>query len=403
MMQSSKRRWAVLLLGVSLWLSGCASQPLAKVRDDVNHGHYAQALERLDASEFTDRDRLLVYLHKGLILHELGRYEDSNQQLLQAAELIEALDQIDISEQLSTLAVNEWLATYRGEYSERLWVHSYLMMNFLLLGDAEAAAVEARRALRVFDAHPKPLKNAFFTRALTGLSFEHVGLLNDAVLEYRVLADALPNPAPVAARLHRYARELGLSDVAEKYKTEDSSDGQVVPPGQGELVVFVARGRIPKKVSGNVFVPPDIRLSWPEYAYTYPLRGTYTLRVSGAAPGYSTIRSDMALLARTSLAARATSVATKQVARAVAKHAIVDEVSEKDPLVAGILQLALFVLEEADTRGWDVLPQQLDLLRVPLPVGEHNVQLSLGGQHVVDLPMVKIVPGSRVFHKVRLP
>jgi hypothetical protein len=72
-------------------------------------------------------------------------------------------------------------------------------------------------------------------------------------------------------------------------------------------------------------------------------------------------------------------------------------------LVAGILQLALFVLEEADTRGWDVLPQQLDLLRVPLPVGEHNVQLSLGGQHVVDLPMVKIVPGSRVFHKVRLP
>lgn len=392
------------LLMTSMVLQGCASHPLDRTRGQFHSGRYEEALGTLEAkeSEITDRDKLLVYMDKGLILHQLGRYEDSNLQFLKAAELIEELDQVSISEQLSTLAINEWLAVYRGEYSEQLWVHTYLMMNFLLLDKPEGAAVEARRSLKVLNTYADPLKDDYFSRALIGLSFENVGLINDAYLEYKILAESLPDPSPVAGKLYQYATRLGFNEDAAEYKN-------AIPPEQlsdnkdesGELILFVSEGRIPRKVAGDFFIPPDIRFSWPEYRSWHIWPRHFEVHSHNETFAYKSVESDMASLARASLSERGRVIATKQVARAVTKRQIVNEVDDNNPLTGGILRLVLFALEEADTRGWDTLPGQLQLIRVSLPPGEHDLSITDGETTFADLTGVVINNGGKTFRAVR--
>ena len=391
---------------VLAYLSGCAS-PLRDATDQFRAGSYSSSLEALEkkSEKIADRDMLLLKLNRGLILHQMGRFKDSNIELLKAAEIIEELSRTSISEQVSTLAVNEWLASYRGEYSEQLWVHSYMMMNFLLMGDAESAAVEARRALKVFDEQPDSLKQAFFSRALVATSFENAGLINDAYIEYKLLAENSFDNASIADKLYQQSLQLGLTEDAERYRKE-LFGGIETPPktsvADGELIVFLSQGDIPYKVSGNVFFPPDIRLSWPEYGYSYRAQDVVDIYQGAALIPYQEIESDFSSLARTSLYNRGKSIAIKQVLRVGAKKSIAHEVGNENALAGGLLQIALFVLEEADTRGWDSLPSQMSMLRIPLDAGTHKIELKSNGHTLKTYPEVTIRKGKTEFRHFRI-
>ncbi len=390
-------------------LTACASQPLGEANDQFHSGQYVEALQTLDEADdkISDRDKLLVLMHKGLIQHHLGQYAKSANHFLQAAVLIEELEQISISELASTLAVNEWLAAYQGEYSEQLWVHTYQMMNYLLLKRNQSAAVEARRALKVFEKYAGSLQDAWFTRALIAISFDSVGLLNDAYLEYKILAQSMPEQSAVADILYHHAIKLGFDEDAANFKKSIPDSIQAKNKGNmGELVLFVAEGRIPEKISGNIFLPPDIRISWPEYRRSYAYTVNFTIKDDHAFLPHMALSSNLASLASTSLSDRGKTIAVKQIARIGVKRSVVNEVEDKNPLAGGILQILLFALEEADTRGWDTLPKQLTMLRIPLPVGSHNIRIIDDAglpseRELAYFPGVIIKSRQRVFQKIR--
>lgn len=400
----------LLQLGIAAYfciaVSGCAS-PLKKATDQFRGGAYSEALATLEdkSDEISNRDLLLLQLNKGLVLHQLGRFEESNRALLAATDTMEKLSRVSVSEQISTLAVNDWLAAYRGEYSEQLWVHSYLMMNFLLLDKPESAAVEARRALQVFATQPESLKAASFTRALVATSFENAGLINDAYIEYKLLAENNLDTSNIADKLYNQALQLGFADDAEKFRphllnTTDTPVADSIP--QGELIVFLSRGDLPYKISGNVFFPPDIRLSWPEYGPSYQHLGVIDVFDNDSLLPYKSVESDFASLARTSLYSRGKSIAIKQALRVGAKHSIVNEVADENALAGGLLQIALFVLEEADTRGWDSLPSSMSMLRIPLNAGVHSITLGANGHELTVFPGVNIDAGRTTFRHFRI-
>lgn len=396
-----------LSVGVVIYacLSGCAS-PLREATEQFRQGAYTSALETLDAKseKIANRDLLLLHLNKGLVLHHLGRFEESNQSLLTATDVIEELSRASISEQVSTLAVNDWLASYRGEYSEQLWVHAYLMMNFLLMDKPESAAVEARRALKVFDSQADSLKEAYFSRALVATSFENAGLINDAYIEYKRLAENNTDNSNIADKLYKQALQLGFSKDAEKYQREffDEQPPTKSDNNNGELIVFLSRGDIPFKVSSDVFFPPDIRLSWPEYGYSYQYLDNIDVSNDSGLLPYQEIESDFASLARTSLYNRGKSIAIKQALRVGAKHSIVNQVESENAVAGGVLQIAMFVLEQADTRAWDSLPSKMSMLRIPLQAGTHTVRLSANKQELMVFPEVNIHSGKTVFRHFRL-
>jgi len=389
-------------LALTLLLCGC-SGALNRSAKLFYAGNYDEALEVLDDEDSVgSKSRLLRFMERGVILHRLGRYRESNAELLAAARLIDEYEIISASEQLSSTVTSEWVTSYKGEYSERLWVHSYLMMNFLLLGEFDGAQVEARQCLKLLDAYPEVFKTAYYTRALMALSFSVVSENNDAYLVYKKLAADLPTPQPVAADLVRLAGKLGQMDEVKRYRSQLPT---YLPKGEGELVLFVAAGRVPEKKPGNVVLPPSIRFSFPYYASrrSAPLKVT----LLPPTPTLPQISTDLAEVAVSALDERKAKLIAKETLRVAGKEAIAQSVGNSFGDAAELLtRLSLLLLEEPDTRSWQTLPNRLTLVRVPLAAGHYELSARVStpeGFNAWELaiPPFELRAGQRVFRSIR--
>jgi len=163
-MLRSLRQCTVLFCTV-LFLQGCAtSSSISNARNQFYSGQTQAALDTLSSEDVSERDLLLAHLDKGLIAHTSGDYQLSVNAFLSAVALLEKVNYLSVREQTTTLVTNDRTATYKGEYSERLWIHTFQMMNFLMLNDPSAAAVEARQALKLLDKHNSSLNSDWYTR-----------------------------------------------------------------------------------------------------------------------------------------------------------------------------------------------------------------------------------------------
>lgn len=408
-------RLRLLIAAASLiFLQACAtSSSIEEARWQFFSGQPALALQTLETGETSPRDQLLKYLEAGMIAHSAGLYEDSSRELIRAAALIEDYDAIRVGEQTASLITNDWLLSYKGEYSERLWVHTIQMMNFLLLGDAESAAVEARQALQQYDLHPEPLEHDWFTRTLIALSFEAAGKYDSAHIEYKKLFDIPEYTLGWAQAAINNAKRLGRSEDVKALESAYSQSGEriilnaVKQNGNlGELILFVQNGIIQEKYSSSILVSNDLRASFPAYE-DYPIdRVQVSVRAENALLGIDTTTTTMVDVARQSLEARAASLTTKQIARIAAKHKIGELASEEDELLGAFITAILFITEEADTRSWQTLPQQMTLVRIPLSEGTHsNIVVTVDDglrDHVLKIPTVTIREGRRHFARLRV-
>ena len=394
-------RSAFLALSVvitSALLVGCASVQIDTARAEWQAGNSQQAIASLSTDKIPVRDHLLAHMEKGLIQHETGDYNGSINTLLKAVKLLNSRDFLSVSELGGSLVISERATTYKGEYAEQLWLHTYLMMNFLLAEQYESAAVEARRALKVFDNHSDILQHDHFSQLLTAIAFNSAGQTNDAYVTYRNLAALVPESSAVAGALSNIAASLGQFSEAEKYR---KISGPSSRNDSGELVVFVASGTIAQKRPGDLFVFPDARISFPFYPPTFRTVPTIAVEAGGATRDTSTLSTSLNALVAESLAARGNKLAAKQVARLAAKNALAESASSDT--ATEILKAVLFVLEEADTRSWQTLPADLTMVRVPLPPGSHNVILRATHLGERDITFsVDIQPGKSTFRRWRL-
>lgn len=364
----------ILLTILMILLTGCSSLPLKKARHAFYGGDPSRAdLILNDCKKVSPRDQLLCHMEKGLILHDLGAYEKSTGVLLESVRLIKAQDQISIKEQSSAVLLNDNVTIYKGEYCEQLWVHTFLMMNFLLQHKNESALVEAKQALEVFDRYPVSLENDYFTRALIALCYENMNLWDDARIEYDKLSRAM-------------GQKLDMPVLAK--------------PGTGELILFVGQGRIPQKVSTNIILPPSIRISIPRYktpSEALPL----VIRSDGQILAPLTRSTNMGAVAEKALEQRSTAILSRQVLRAGAKEAIAQQFGKENQFLEDAARIILFLLEEADTRSWELLPGRLMLVRIKLDTGVHNLEISSGFSKTISLNDLNITEGTRVYRSLR--
>ncbi len=381
---------AVLLLLVCISLAGCAGLGrLDEARTQYYSGHPDEALATLQDKEFKGRNRLLSRLDAGLIAHMDGQYARSRDAFFEAVAIIDELDKISVGEQASAAIVSDWASSYRGEYSERLWIHTFQMMNFLLLGDPEGAAVEARQSLKVYGEFGESLRDDWFTRALIATSFAAAGQFASAHIEYARLIDDLPAPYDIDHMAALNALRAGRFDAAETF--DASLTSSTAAQANGELIVFVSRGAIPRKLAGDLFVSPTTRVSFPYYpdSVRRPVRVTVQInggvlgqRVDGAiesstAASADAVATELVTIARTSLEARAKTIAARQAVRAGTKYQIGRAARREDEVLGAFVTGLLFLLERADTRSWETLPGELIMVRVGLPAGTHDVAFTL--------------------------
>ncbi len=312
-------------------------------------------------------------MEKGLILHYLEEYEKSTQILLEASQFVKKEDQISISDQSSAIMINDMAATYKGEYCERLWIHTFLMINFLLQYRYDSALVEAKQALEVYDRYPGSLEEDHFTRALIALCFENMKLPDDARIEYEKLAETMGGDYFMPER---------------------------ITPGKGELVLFIGQGRVPTKFSMEAFVPPSIRISIPRYADS-SLLPPVTVQSDGSVAAFEKITTDLGAVAQTALNDRSAQYLTRQALRVGTKEAIAQKVGDDSEFGEMITRVILFLFEKADTRSWETLPGGLTLVRMILDAGFHDLEISSGYSKTVYLNGINIPEGRRVYRSLR--
>lgn len=353
--------------------AGCTSIPLEEARSTFCSLNLVRAEHVFkECKEVSKRDRLLCFMEGGLILYERDAYNESTEVLLKASQIIKEQDIVNISDQASAVMINDKTMVYKGEYCERLWVHTFLMMNFLMQNKYESALVEAKQALELFDRYSEAVKGDYFTRALIALCFENMNLPDDARIEYKKLSETM----------------------GEKYFMTES-----VAQGKGELVLFIGQGRVPSKVSSDIALPPSIRISIPRYRDSYsPL--SVTIRSDHGMLTPMQITTDLGDVARKSLDERAAHYLSRQALRAGFKEYIAHKVGENNKFAEVLVRALLFLSEEADTRSWEKLPGSLTLVRITLDPGIHNLAVSTEYSQTAFLEGIDIHEGKRLYRSL---
>jgi hypothetical protein len=103
-------------------------------------------------------------------------------------------------------------------------------------------------------------------------------------------------------------------------------------------------------------------------------------------------------------------IVARTLARGTAKLALtrsveksVEDRSEVAGLLVGLLgNIGSVLLERADTRSWHLLPAGVGVIRMRLPVGEHDLGIALDGSRDVPLGTVAVRPGQTSILPVRV-
>jgi hypothetical protein len=265
-------RWAPALglavLTVVLGLCSCAAHllPQGGAQALVATEGPEQALDRI-APLRKGGSRLLYLYERGLILHEMGRYEESNNVLAKADEHYEDLYTKTLSREIASLITSDELVPYRGPIFESAFIHYYRVMNFLRADDVEGAAIECRRLSRKLQRWRDQQDSSYvddpFLQYLTGVVYGVARERNDADVSWRAAragyralgADcAVAAPPGLECDLAENARALG--DAPEVDGDWPACDSVVANRGdRGRVYLFIEFGSVPAKVERILTVP----------------------------------------------------------------------------------------------------------------------------------------------------
>ena len=395
-------------------LGGCAtySSSFGVIERELSTGQYDAALQHIEKQSASSTDRVLTLLNKGMVLRMKRDFAGSNLALEAAKAEMERLYAVSVSENALSFIVNDATVSYAGDDYEQVLVHLYLALNYLELGQPDAARVEALQVdVKLREIGEKIPDSKFtedaFSRYLTGVIYEERGEWSDALIAYRKAYQAykkyqeyygLAVPTQLKQDLLRLARRVGLADEVAQYKKEfgiDLPPDQEKSPEQGELVFVFNNGLAPIKREHAVILPDPtsgilVRIALPQYE-SRP-NNVVSARVTASGKQVDTeLMQDVDAIARQSLDARMAAITARTLVRAAAKiiaskktqQAALNRSNNNDAtlglLGALAVQVAAVVTERADTRSWLTLPGNIQLARLPLPPGSYTIKVELLG------------------------
>ena len=194
-------RWqASALISCILWIGACASytDQTAQMRSSFRMQDYESSLQQLQNSEIseTKRNRLLYHLEKAMILDRMNEKAKSRKLLSRASQIADELYIVSISKTAATFLVNESIQDYHGEDYEIVAIHTLSALSFLETGDYKAARVEAKKINNKLYTITKERDNSHnhyredaFARFLSGLIYEALGDLDDAIIDFKKALD----------------------------------------------------------------------------------------------------------------------------------------------------------------------------------------------------------------------
>lgn len=377
-----------LSLLLSLLLTGCATYQgkVAPTRKLIQEKKFTEAADLLKTrAETPDGDQLVYLLDYGTALQISGDLKKSNQVFMKADKLADQLDYHSVSRQAGSLLMNQEMVQYKGDTFEKVFINAYLAMNFLALGDLDSALVEARRMNEKYQKLRSDEKKAFelnvFGKYLSALVWEADRKWDDAYIAYQEAYKIDPLLPTLPEDLIRISKKAQRPDEYNKWKKKFPQvveDPKWYDKKYGELVILFQQGWGPRKqTSIHSYRMPELRTVG---SRTQRLRLEFVKEPSNSALGDKKLFHTSALYnveqaAMKTLADDQLALAAKRVAGVVAKEVVADQIRQKDELLGLVAWAAMHASDRADLRQWSLLPQTIQILRIPLLPGDYRFNL----------------------------
>lgn len=393
--------YGLLLLASLALLGGCASHAdrLRQVRTAFQNGDLSEAASLLAASQKKHKgDAEVLQLESAIVQLAAGRPAEAEQTLRQVRDRFDYLEQKSAAESAASMLTDDRQLAYAGEDYERVLIRAFLALaNLMHTGsDAEAYSLQVidKQAQIIQSGLDKDGKNpkaayqqvAFgpYLRAMLREESHHDF---DDVARYRTMVVSWA-PGFTAGKADLSRAQTGHHSVA----------------GNGVLQVFTLVGRGPYKeevseipstvavaiadrmisVLGKQSLPPTIAsIKVPKVLATRNAIQSVAVAVDGRTVGETATITDVGQMA----AAQCEAVFPQTVARAVVRRAVKKGVvygtkealgvrkGSLESLPFDLVGMAWEATEKADTRCWGLLPDKIQVQRIELPAGEHDLVL----------------------------
>ena len=411
-------RFRVALAALALAVAPACSSSLFSDYPEVagpgvaafQQGRFEAAAKQFRNIEKADKDdAFLAWAETGMAHHVGGDPAAAIEAWLQADRVLAKFEDRPtisgrtITEGFVSALVNEKALPYDGEDFEVALLHGLMAWDFLRQGDLNGTMVEVARGYQIQSKAEDRYGNSYgmnrFARFVAALAQEADGALDEAEIDLNQLEEEQPGHPAVRYSLERLERL--------------QSPGAAEERDMAQLVVVHEAGRMPHKIATEIRYQTRRslgRVSLPAFGTPGFARNGLNVRVGGESLGETVVLEDIFTVAKQNLDDRLAWIVAKGIGRAAAKTIIVDRVSKEVSeehgegwgFVASVLGSLLQVsTERADLRSWATLPQQIEVLRAPVPAGEHSLTVQLPGAGEVDLGIHSFRPGRPVLVTVR--
>lgn len=356
----------------------------------------------LAAKEFTelvdrnDNDQLLYLMDLGIVYHAAGKYDLAIDTFLKAEKLADLKDYTSVTQETGAFLLNDDVKTYKGEDFEKILINVYLAIDYTLSNKWEDALVECRRVNQKLDvmisAGKLPYDKNAFAKYLAASLFESRGEINDAFVDYRTVQKWYGSFPYLGMSLLRMADLLRAGQEFEEFRRQYPSEKFKVGKNEGQIVIFLEQGKIPIKVPHPNFnlIPKFQKRTYNDSYVWLNVDQKWRVRT------YPLF--DIEAAAIKELDHRIAGMTAKKIAGAVVKHHIADQVGKQTNNEAlGLLTaLLLHGTDHADLRSWSTLPARMQVARLIVPAGRHDLTLDMVTTFGTESKAVKQFPGVEV-------
>ncbi|MES2769391.1 MAG: hypothetical protein V4596_09615 [Bdellovibrionota bacterium] len=371
-----------------LFLVSCShfSRTSSQANSYLRSGDYDKAIDVLKPLAEEEGDDQLVYLlDYGMALHLAGKYDESIKAFLKADDIAALKDYHSISKVAASILMNEGMVQYKGDDFEKVFIHVYLALDFLMKNDLDGALVETRRTNEVLQKYRDEGKKNYdqnaFAFYLSGIIWEADRKWDDAYISYKDALNQEPRNKVYQKDAYRLAKmssrmdELGF--LFKKHGiniTEVAKRAEENPIGKGdsELIFIYQQGPGPIKKPHPDF--PRIPKLYPQATQSSAAK----VYIKGLSSSLSTNASTKEIYNVSDVAIKTlddqyAGLIAKRAAGIAAKYAAAKQVGKKNELLGAVAWIGLNLTDQADLRQWSTLPGAFQVARIKLPPGEYEI------------------------------
>lgn len=390
---------ALLLVVISavFALQGCShyAQKSQGVRSKLQSGRPDLALREFEQQSHDSSDKVLTYLHKGMLKRMTGAYASSNKDFEVAKKEMKNLYTTSVTRSIGSAVVNDSVRDYAGDRYEQVLLHSYMALNYIVQGQIDSARVEMLQAdVKMREWGETPLEDPF-VRYLSGIVYEALGEYDQALVSYRkavkvykktISKHGLAVPNQLKHDLLRMLSYEDLRNELRQYEKEFSIKfNKNADSNKGYLIAVLDNGLGPVKSQHTIMtwsplVSQRLKLALPVYKGS--ARATHNARVviDDKSYTFNTVE-NIDGMARKALAEEMPAITVRALARMAIKHKASQEAEKRGGGLMGLaFKIGGLVSEIADTRNWSSLPQEIQLIRIPLNAGQYNARIEIMGR-----------------------